>query len=92
MPYWAARLILASLALAGILFTVSVHYRGLPIERTTSYCLRAACEKCPQITVLLMLLAYNLLADAFPDTNRWVLLGCVVIPFYCLGHALWPIP
>ena len=89
MPDWLARLTLFSLALAGILNTIAVHYRGLPLERTTSFMLRSACEKCPTIAVLVMLLAYNLLCDSFPDVNRWVLLGSVVIPFYCLGHCLW---
>ena len=92
MPYWAARLILATLSLAGIIWTISIHYRGLDLAHTTSYCLRRVCDGCPQISVLVMLVAYSLLCDAFPEANRWVILGCAVIPFYCLGHSLWGWP
>ena len=92
MPYWAARLILAALSTAGVVWTISILFRGLPQSQTTSYCIRSVCDTCPQVTVLIMLVAYSLLCDALPETNRWVVLGCVVIPLYCLGHSCWGWP
>ena len=57
-------------------------------EHTTSMWLRRAFEACPQLGILFMLVVFNVVCDAFPD-NRWVVMFCVFVPLYLLGHALF---
>ena len=84
----AARTVIAMLTLASLGWTVYACMTGRE-SIATSWHVRRATEACPQIGILIMLASFCLLCDALPNVNRWVVLFCVVIPLYCLGHAMW---
>ena len=87
MHYAVARSILALLTVGAIAWTVYARIQ-LGEEATTSQVLRRIFDKCPQTGILLMLVAYRLIADCLPDTDGWVVL-LTIVACYCLGHALW---
>lgn len=86
----AARTVIALLTSAGIGWTVFACLTGRE-PLATSWHVRRATEACPQIGILIMLASFCLLSDALPEVNRWVILFCVVIPLFCLGHCIWGI-
>lgn len=86
----AARTILATLSLAGIAWTVRVHYLGWPVEITSSCTINRIVSQHPMIAALLLLVFWGVLCDALPTVDKWVVLWCVLVPAVCLGHATWP--
>lgn len=83
----AARTLLLLIFCAGAGWTVYARV-NLGEYHTTSCTLARLNAACPQIGLLLVLLAVHVLQDALPGCDRWVvLLGFVVA--YCCGHCFW---
>lgn len=86
-PY-AARLLIVVAVAGGISWTIYARTVWRSEWHTTSCCLARLNAACPQIGLLIVLLAVHVLQDALPGSDRWVvLLGFVAA--YVLGHALW---